>query len=339
MHEPPDDHPTGPHATEMTVRPPRPFVDACALIFDSDCWRAYLARFLPRAPEYLDVFSAALSRFFSASHERYRDALKDNLAAAIDVLVPPDGPGIDPLAAVQQRANDGMVAEIAMGSPARLADGSTVNDRLLALTADMRDRVHVWAGIELTNGSDPLAQVTRAQQSGATGLCLIPFLDGVDITDRAYVPVFGAAADAGLPVWLHTGHHFAAGQPTGLGSWRAVETIAARHPDLVLVCGHAGWPDVMDTLVTAARHRHVYLEFSSHRPRRMAAPGSGWLPLLHHATSLARHRVMFGTSTWVNPTPARTLADEVTTLGLPEPVTSEWLADNALRMLAKAGKP
>ncbi|MER6641795.1 hypothetical protein [Streptomyces anulatus] len=83
-------------------------------------------------------------------------------------------------------------------------------------------------------------------------------------------------------------------------------------------------------LLTTARHPGVVLEFSSHRPRHMSKPGSGWEPLLHHA------RVVFGTSTWVNPGPTGPPADEPAALPLPADVVAAWLSGNAEALVARA---
>lgn len=310
-----------------------PVIDVCSLIHDTAGWRVYLTRLGENAPEYLDVFSASFCRYFDASHSAYRAALAHDWKAALDVLLPPDRPPFDLGDHLAGRDRQGVVAEIAMGSQERLPDGRTVNDWLLTATAPARARIHVWAGLSLRDPAAALREAERTVEAGAEGLCVIPFLDGTDPTDPAFTPVFDAARRRRLPVWLHTGHHFAARRATGLGSWRTVEALAARHRGLILVAGHAGWPEVTETLLTAARHPHVYLEFSSHRPRRMADPGSGWAPLLHHARTLARDRTLFGTSTWVNPVPVRGLADELTALGLGADVTDAWLFANARRML------
>jgi predicted TIM-barrel fold metal-dependent hydrolase len=93
-------------------------------------------------------------------------------------------------------------------------------------------------------------------------------------------------------------------------------------------------------LMIAARHENVLLEISSHRPKNMAHPGAGWEPLLYYGRGPSRHKIMFGTSTWVNPVPIATLAAEVRALhrGDEEAVTQDWLHGNAARLLGLAGR-
>ncbi|MFW3463502.1 amidohydrolase family protein [Streptomyces sp. 058-1L] len=321
---------------EAGVRVRPPVVDACSLVYDDAGWRVYLHRLGERAPEYLDVFSASFCRYFGASHTAYRDALALRWQDAVDVLLPPGRPPFDLTAHLADRERQGVTGEFAMGSPERLPDGRTVNEWLLETVRGVTDRVQVWAGLSLRDPADALRELERSAAGGATGLCVIPFLDGTDPADPRFSPVWDAAAAAGLPVWLHTGHHFARSHPSGLGSWRTVEALAGRHRELLLVAGHAGWPDVQEMLLTAARHPGVFLEFSSHRPRHMPKPGSGWEPLLHHARGMARDRVLFGTSTWVNPGPTGSLADELAALALPAEVVTAWLSGNAEALAARA---
>jgi predicted TIM-barrel fold metal-dependent hydrolase len=322
--------------TQAQETPSGPVVDACSLVYDNDSWRAYLNRFRHHAPEYLDVFSRSFCRYFGVDHRGYRDALARGWDDAVACLVPASRPNLDLRSYLDGRAGEGVTAEIAMGGSAEVAPGESVNDRLLALTAADRERIHVWAGISLIDTGAALSELSRSLAAGATGICIIPFLDGIDITDPVHAPVIAAAENAGLPLWLHTGHHFAASQPPGAGNWRAVDELARRHPGLVIVAGHAGWPDVTEMLLTASRHSNVLLEFSSHRARTMRIPGAGWEMLLAQAGSLGRGRVMFGTSTWVNPPPVRDLVAEVRDLGLDPTVTQEWLAATAQSLMRRS---
>ncbi|MFF2650241.1 amidohydrolase family protein [Streptomyces sp. NPDC058045] len=339
MNAPPT--PTGaPETRRTTADPagPAPVVDACALIYDDIGWRLYLNRLGENAPEYLNVFSRSFCRYFGAEHGQYREALALDWRAAVDVLLHPDRPPFDLADHLTSRHQMGVIGEFAMGSPELRPDGRTVNAWLLDTTRRVRDRIDVWAGVSLRDPAAALREVEQSLSAGAGGLCVIPFLDGTDPGDPRFAPIFDAAAHARLPVWLHTGHHLSRNYPSGLGSWRTVETLAARHPELLLVAGHAGWPDVQETLLTAARHPSVYLEFSSHRPRTMSQPGSGWEPLLHHARGLAFDRVLFGTSTWVNPVPTSTLAAELAALPLRPEVVTAWLSGNARALAARSGR-
>ena len=166
------------------------------------------------------------------------------------------------------------------------------------------------------------------------GFNVIPFLDDVDVTDPVFRSVFELAAGHGLGLWLHTGHHFARRTSADVCTWRHVDVLAARYPQLHIVVGHAGWPWIREMTTVVMRHPNVMLEISSHRPRSMGSAGSGWEPLLHGSRTLARS-VMFGTSTWVNPVPADVLAGELRSLGLSGEVLDLWLHGNAERLLAE----
>ncbi|MDR6176210.1 putative TIM-barrel fold metal-dependent hydrolase [Nocardioides zeae] len=322
--------------TAPTDRPP--VVDMCALLHDTDGWRLYLDRFRVHAPEYLSVFGRAMCRYFGADHGTYAAALAHDWDAALDVLLPPDRPELDLAAHVADRRARGVVREVVLGGPGRRPDGRSDNNWLLEVTRANPDHFTVWAGVALQPGAD--AEVARLAADGAEGLCVIPFLDGTTATDPAHDAFWATAAAAGLPVWLHTGHHVAASQPSGLGSWVVVEELARRHPSLWLVAGHAGWPDVTHMLLTAARHPRVRLELSSHRARTMTTPGSGWEAALQHDGALARGRMMFGTSGWVNPVAVDLLAAEVAALPLTPGTAAAWLGSTALDLLdAVAQRP
>jgi uncharacterized protein len=319
-------------ATATTV------IDACALVYDDDCWRAYLHRLADHAPQYLTVFARPFAAYFGADRHAFASKLADSAAAeAVALLLPPDRPSFDLEGYLAGRAAAGVAAEIAMGSPRQLPDGTTVNDRVAAFAARAPGRLHAWAGISLRDGpKEAVRELERCLGLGMTGFNIIPFLDAVDVADEAFAPVFELADDARLPLWLHTGQHFAARVPADVSHWRQVDALASRYPGMRIVAGHAGWPWVLDTVAVALRHDNVLLEFSSHRARTMPAPGSGWEPLLHYGRAAARRKVMFGTSTWVNPEPVKVLADEVRTVlrdAQAEPVAADWLHRNAARLL------
>lgn len=314
-----------------------PVIDACALVYDDDCWRAYLLRLADHAPQYLHVFAESLSHYFGADLESYRHRLRTRgPARAVDVLLHPRRIPFDLDRHLDEKVAQGVVGEVAMGGPAQLADGTTMNDRVASFAAAAPGRIHAWAGLSLRG--DPTAAVAELKHCldlGMTGLSIIPFLDGVDVTDPRFSAIFELAAAERLPLWLHSGHHFAVTQPLDISSWRQLDLLAGRYPEISIVAGHAGWPWVLETISVASRHDNVFLEISSHRAKHMSARGSGWEPLLRFGPSSMRNKVLFGTSTWVNPVPVKTLAEEVRALDFGGEVTADWLYGNAERMLAR----
>ncbi|WP_181775048.1 amidohydrolase family protein [Amycolatopsis pittospori] len=78
-----------------------------------------------------------------------------------------------------------------------------------------------------------------------------------DPRDEQLDGVWGALADAGVPVVVHCGHGPLKGAYTGL---RLFEEILVRHPDLTLVLAHAGMPEIDFAFELARRYPRVYLD-------------------------------------------------------------------------------
>jgi predicted TIM-barrel fold metal-dependent hydrolase len=132
---------------------------------------------------------------------------------------------------------------------------------------------------------------------------------------------------------MHTGHNLSRTKPIDVCTWRHVDAIARGHPRLTIVCGHAGWPWLLETVAVCQRHPNVYVEFSTHRATNMAIPGSGFEPLLAYGRTTIRDKVLFGSVEYAHGLTVRELADEVAALGFEADVTSRWLHDNAASVL------
>lgn len=313
---------------------PPPAIDMCALPYDRDGWRAYFRHLAAEAPGYLRAFGKRVTAHFRADPAEYRRRLDaGDVDGAIEVLVERQPDRVDPVAHLRAARAEGMVFQVALGADYRLPDGQNINQRLVALASAAPDRIQAWAGLDLRSPRDAVAEMERMHAQGARGLAVTPFLDGVDPTDPSCDPVFGAAAELGMPVWIHTGQHFCVSRPAELSHPRNLDLIATRHPRLVLIAGHAGWPWVLETIAVAQRHRNVYIEFSTHRPAWMGRAGSGWEPLLLYGRGAIRRKVMFGTATWVHDVSPSVLAREVAGIGLDEGVVRDWLYGNAARLL------
>ena len=87
---------------------------------------------------------------------------------------------------------------------------------------------------------DAGAYVRAAIEAGARVFKAHVQVGGYDPTDPLLDPVWGALAEAGVPVVLHCGHGPIPGPHTGPAP---VEEVLRRHPRLPLVVAHAGMPD------------------------------------------------------------------------------------------------
>ncbi|WP_165987595.1 amidohydrolase family protein [Streptomyces sp. YIM 98790] len=320
---------------------PVPVTDVCALWYDRDCWRFFLHRLARVAPAYFERFGALLAGGFGADAAEYRRVLRERGPdPAIEVLVrfhPADG---DPDGHLASLDAQGVVTEVVHGMPGRLPGGETVNERLAALVGRLgpagAGRVRPWAGITLLDPEAATAEIARCAAAGFTGINVAPFYEGVAPGDPRAAPVFAAAAGHRLPVWVHCGNNFRTDQPMDLCTWRDLDRIAGRHPELVLVAGHAGWPWMLETVAVAQRQPGVYIDLSTHRPRRMSRPGSGFAPLLAYGGTTVRRKVLFGTGgPWVHPVGVPELAAEVRALDLPQGAAEDWLHGNAARLLGE----
>ncbi|NJP67606.1 amidohydrolase family protein [Streptomyces spiramenti] len=310
-------------------------VDMCSMPAEPEVCRAYMRRLALEAPAYLRIFARGWCRTYGADPDAYRQALReDRLLDAVDVLVDGMGDEFELDAYLAELDENGIGHQVVHGVPAPFGTGSDVNDLLAGLAARAPHRLQAWLGLSLRNPDEALREVRSCPDRGLRGITVNPFLDDVDPADPRYAPVFAAAEERSLPVWLHTGQHFASDRPLDRCSWWHVDRIAVRHPELDIVVGHAGWPWLRELTAVAQRHRRVHLEISSHRPRHFTEPGSGWEPLMSAGRTTIRRKVMFGSSAAVHDVPISRLVDEVRRLGLGEDVEAAWLSGNARRLLA-----
>jgi len=316
-------------STALEPRPRPPVLDANALVYDRHGWRTFFQLLAAVAPHYLAAFASGLAHAFQVDPAAYLSTLQvHGAAAAIELLVAGQPETVDAGAHLRALDRQGIAGQIVHGLPA-----GGVNDRVAALAAAAPGRIHAWASVSLLDPDAAVAEIGRCRGLGMSGVSVAPFYDGIPAADPRCEAVLAAAERLGLPVWIHTGQHFRRDRPIDLCTWRDIDRIAVAHPDLILVAGHGGWPWVAQMVAVAQRHPGVHIEISSHRPSRMAMPGSGWEPLLLHGRGVIRDKVLFGTASVLHPLPASSLAEEVLDLGLGERAARGWLGGNAARVL------
>src|SRR3954465_13243220 len=161
---------------------------------------------------------------------------------------------------------------------------------------------------------------------GFKGLRAIPWLWEAPPTDRRYYPVLAACAELGVPFCTQVGH---------TGPLRTSETgrpipyiddVAIDFPELVIVCGHIGYPWTEEMVAVARKHENVYIDTSAYTAKRYPPE-----LVTYMKSNSGRKKVMFGTN-YPMLLPQQALAD-LDALGLDDETRDLFLAGNAQRVL------
>ncbi|WP_158882725.1 amidohydrolase family protein [Amycolatopsis anabasis] len=310
-----------------------PIIDVCGAVYDVDCWRVHLRTFADLAPGYLRFFGPAFTAHAGADPDRYDRALRTSPYAAIELLIEARGLGLSEAEHVDMVRAQGIRHQVLHGAQAALPGGDTVNDRVARRAAAHPELFTAWAGLDPARPDEALRELERCVELGMRGAAIVHFVSGADPDSPGCHRIYARLAELGLPLWLHTGTNLAANRPITSCTWQHVDRIAGAHPELTVLGGHGGWPWVLEGIAVMQRHPNVFLEFSAHRPRVMAKPGSGWEPLLLFGRSVLRHRVLFGSAGFVHRQSLRELADEIDELNLGAEAARAWRHDNAAALL------
>lgn len=311
-----------------------PFIDVCGTFFDYEAWTGFLTTLAAAAPQYFWKFRDRFLRLSGADPDAYAAAMKHSPQEGVKVLLAASG--------LDRRMSDhaaslrrqGAVRQVLHGTSIPLPGGGCHSERLAREAAQYGDLFEVWAGMSLKDAERSAARLERlAGEYGVRGCNVTGFLEGMAPDHPSCSPLFETAQRLDLPVWVHAGQNFATTQPMDLCGWQSIDRLACRYPRLKILIGHGGWPWVTEMLALCQRHRNVYLEFSSYRPRLMRQAGSGWDALFNQGAAGGRGRVLFGSTTWVHDVTERGLVDELCDTGLDPAVIRDWVLNNPARLL------
>ena len=113
----------------------------------------------------------------------------------------------------------------------------------------------------------------RVRDDGFVGLRLLPWLWGAPPTDRRYYPLFAECVELGVPFCTQVGHTGPL-RPSETGRpIPYIDEIALDFPELVIVCGHIGYPWTEEMIAVARKHENVYIDTSAYTTKRL--PGTG----------------------------------------------------------------
>ena len=171
---------------------------------------------------------------------------------------------------------------------------------------------------------EAVRDLRRRVEEGFVALRVVPWLWGLPPTDRLYYPLYAACVDLGIPFCTQVGHTGPL-RPSETGRpIPYVDQVALDFPELVIVCGHIGYPWTTEMVAVADKHPNVYIDTSAYAAHRYPAE------LVDYLRGRGASKVMFGTN-YPMMTAERALA-RLGELGLDDETSHAFLVGNAARV-------
>jgi uncharacterized protein len=207
------------------------------------------------------------------------------------------------------------------------------NEEIAEVARANADVLIPFASIDPHKGRLGVGEARRLiADHGVRGFKFHPNVQGFFPNDRLAYPLYELIEEAGLPALFHTGHSGVGSGLPGGGGVRLkysnpihVDDVAVDFPTLKIVLAHPSFP-WQDEAISVALHKpQVYIDLSGWSPKYFPPQ------LVHHANTLLRERVLFGTD-YPFITPERWLAD-FDALEIRPEVRPLILKENAIRLL------
>jgi uncharacterized protein len=186
------------------------------------------------------------------------------------------------------------------------------------------------ASVDLDRPMDAVRELRRrVRDDGFVGLRVVPWLWNLPPTDRRYYPLFAECVELGIPFCTQVGHTGPL-RPSETGRpIPYIDQVALDFPELVIVCGHVGYPWTEEMIAVARKHANVYIDTSAYATKRLPAELVGFMK-----TGTGQRKVLFGTN-YPMMTHGHALAG-LGELGLTDEARSAYLHGNAARVFNMA---
>ena len=171
------------------------------------------------------------------------------------------------------------------------------NDEVAGWVEEHPDRFAALAAVDLARPMEGVRELRRCvTELGFKGLRMIPWLWEAPPTDRRYYPLYAACVELGVPFCTQVGHTGPL-RPSETGRpIPYIDQVAIDFPELVIVCGHIGYPWTEEMVAVARKHEHVYIDTSAYTARRyppelairnlLSSSSFGYEVLLHAVLAL-----------------------------------------------------
>ncbi|HEU0191043.1 MAG TPA: amidohydrolase family protein [Mycobacterium sp.] len=166
------------------------------------------------------------------------------------------------------------------------------NDEVAGWVRSCPGRLAGVAGVDLDRPMEAVRELRcRVRDDGFVGLRVVPWLWGAPPTDRRYYPLLAECVNLGVPFCTQVGHTGPL-RPSETGRpIPYIDQIALDFPELVVVCGHVGYPWTEEMVAVARKHENVYIDTSAYTTKRLPDELVRFMK-----TGTGQRKVLFGTN-------------------------------------------
>jgi len=190
--------------------------------------------------------------------------------------------------------------------------------------------MNVFNPFEVTNAVKNLEHAIR--EKGFKAVYASPYRWGIKANDPRFYPCYAKAIELDVPVFIYTAMNYRTDYPMDVGRPLYLDRVAIDFPELRIVASCGGWPWVPELVGVARRHQNVYIDTSSHRPKYLAMPGSGFEMLMQFGNTLLQDQIVFASGSGDLGLPIGQIVKEMKELPLKDEVKEKWLYKNALQL-------
>ena len=208
------------------------------------------------------------------------------------------------------------------------------DDDAAAYLAQLPDRLYGMAVYNPFEGTQAVKKLeTSIRKKGLKAVYASPYRWGIKANDPRFYPCYAKALELDIPVFIYTAMNYRTDYPMDIGRPLHLDRVAMDFPELRIVASCGGWPWVPELIGVTRRHQNVYIDTSSHRPKYLVTPGSGFEMLMQFGNTLLQDRIVFASGAGDLGLPIGQIVKEMQALPLKAEVKEKWLYKNAQQLL------
>lgn len=199
------------------------------------------------------------------------------------------------------------------------------NDEVAGFVRQAPQRLAGVGSVDIRRPREAVKEIRRCvRELGFKAIRILPWLWELPPTHARFYPVYSECCELGVPFCTQVGHTGPL-MPSEVGRpIPYIDQVAIDFPELVIVCGHIGYPWTEEMIAVATKHVNVYIDTSAYTAKRYPQA------LLDYLKSYGGRKVLFG-SNWPMIAPKKALED-LERLELDERTRLAFLGGNAARV-------